>query len=284
MQTRHSLIFAVIGLLVLSLARIAHPGGDSAIRTEGDNKAHGSTRAALRYSYRIVKTYPHDIQAFTQGLAYEKNILYEGTGLYGKSTLRETALATGTALKVHKLPEVFFGEGITVFGDKVFQLTWKSKTGFVYGKDSFKLLRTFSYGTEGWGITNDGSRLIMSNGTANLIFMDPKTFEETGRIKVSDDSGPLTGLNELEYIRGKIFANVWPTNRIVIISPLTGRVEAWMDMEVLMRISGGDNINKTLNGIAYDRENDRLFVTGKLWPMIFEIEIVSPDGPPPVTR
>ncbi len=253
-------IAAVIGFLVLSLAQFACSGDEPL--------------TVKYYSYQLVKTYPHDNQAFTQGLVYEKNILYEGTGLYGKSTLRKAALESGAALKIHKLPDLFFGEGITVFGNNVLQLTWKSKVGFVYDKDGFQLLKTFHYETEGWGLTHDDSKLIMSDGSANLIFLDPETFAGIGRIKVFDDKGPVTGLNELEYVRGQIFANVWPTNLIAIISPASGQVAGWIDLEGLSRLSGGDKINKTLNGIAYDKETDRLFVTGKLWPKIYEIKLV----------
>lgn len=269
------LIVALIVLYVLSFAQSARSGDNSsAVQPVPNIKAPEPARSVANYSYKVVKAYPHDNQAFTQGLVCENNTCFEGTGLYGKSTLRKTILKTGDVLKVHNLPPPFFGEGITVFGDNVIQLTWKSQKGFVYDKHNFQLLKTFHYATEGWGLTHDGSKLIMSDGSAHLIFLDPETFKETGRIEVSDDKGPVTGLNELEYIRGQLLANVWPTNLIAIISPLTGRVTGWINLEGLSRLSGGDNINKTLNGIAYDKENDRLFVTGKLWPRIYEIKLV----------
>lgn len=232
------------------------------------------------YTYRIVNIFPHDDKAFTQGLVFEEGVLYEGTGIRGKSELRRIKLDTGELLHGIKLPEIYFGEGITVFGDRLIQLTWKSQTGFVYDKNNFGLIRTFHYTTEGWGLTHDGKRLIMSDGTAYLYFLHPETFERTGQIEVNDDKGPVTSLNELEYIRGEIYANVWQTNNIAIINPDTGRVKGWIDLGALSRLAGGDNAVKTLNGIAYDKGNNRLFVTGKLWPRIYEIELV-PLAPGP---
>ena len=267
-------IITVIGLLFLSIAQITISGEKPSAEHPAQNVKELSPLISPElYHYKIVKTYPHDDQAFTQGLFYENNFFYEGTGLYGRSALRKTALESGAVLKSRKLPARFFGEGITAFRGKLIQLTWKSGTGFVYEKGGFQLLKTFYYKTEGWGLTHDDSKLIMSDGSAHLIFLDPETFAEFRRIKVFDDKGPVTGLNELEYVRGEIFANVWPTNLIAIISPVSGRVTGWIDLEGLSRLSGGDNINKTLNGIAYDKDNDRLFVTGKLWPNIYEIKI-----------
>ena len=225
------------------------------------------------YNYKTINAYPHDPQAFTQGLLFKDGFLYEGTGLNGRSSLRRTMLETGKVMKVHNLPQEFFGEGITVHGDKIIQLTWKTRIGFVYDKDSFKLLKTFSYPTEGWGITNDGKQLIMSDGTAYLYFLDPETFKETGRVEVLDGNTPVTRLNELEYVRGEVFANVWLTDRIVKIDPRTGKVKGWIDLEGLSPIKDGDKM-KALNGIAYDAKDDRLFVTGKLWPKLYEIKVV----------
>ena len=227
------------------------------------------------YTYKIVNTYPHDRQAFTQGLVFEKGLLYEGTGLNGSSTLRKVELETGSVLKLYKLPAEFFGEGITIYKNRIIQLTYKSKVGFVYNKDSFKLLQKFDYPTEGWGITYDGKHLITSDGTSTLYLLDPETFREAGRINVHDKNGPVRGLNELEYIKGQIFANVWPTDRIVRIDPETGRVVGRIHLQGLSKLLGESRKVDVLNGIAYDPVGDRLFVTGKLWPKLFEIKLVA---------
>ena len=226
------------------------------------------------YTYRVIEVYPHDRNAFTQGLVFENGFLYEGTGLRGRSTLRKETLETGEILKIYELPEQYFGEGITIYNGKIVQLTWQSKTGFVYDKASLKLLREFSYGTEGWGITYDGKHLVMSDGTATLYFLEPKTFTEVGRIEVEDNEGPVAKLNELEYVGGEIFANVWETDRIARIEPETGRVTAWIDLEGLLDTVAYTDSPGVLNGIACDAINGRLFVTGKLWPALFEIELV----------
>jgi glutamine cyclotransferase len=226
------------------------------------------------YNFKILNIYPHDQNAFTQGLFFEEGFLYEGTGLNGQSALRKIKLRTGDVLKIHKLPQEFFGEGIVLYNDKIIQLTWKSHVGFVYDKNSFKLLGTFFYPTEGWGITYDGKQLIMSDGTANLYFLNPDTLKVTGRIEVRDQNIPVTKLNELEYVRGEIFANVWLTNRIARIDPQSGRVTGWIDLEGLSPFKKSDNEMKALNGIAYDSNNHRLFVTGKLWPELYEIKLI----------
>jgi len=227
-------------------------------------------------TYEVVNVYPHDKSAFTQGLVFADDVLYEGTGRYGNSTLRIVELETGKVLKRHDVPAQFFGEGITVFEDGIIQLTWRSRTGFVYDKDSFELLQQFSYNTEGWGITHDGIRLIMSDGTATLHFLDSKTFEVLGHVEVHDDSGPVERLNELEYVAGEIYANVWPTDRIAAINPQTGRVVKWIDLGGLLGPREPDP-QQCLNGIAYDKTKERLFVTGKLWNKLFEIEIVGSE-------
>jgi glutamine cyclotransferase len=225
------------------------------------------------YTYKILNTYPHDQKAFTQGLVFEDGYLYEGTGIQGESTLRKVELETGKVLKVYHLPTQFFGESVTIWEDTLIQLTWQSRIGFVYDKESFLLLREFTYPTEGWGITHDGTHLIMSDGTATLYFLNPETFEEVKRIEVRDAGGLVTHLNELEYIQGEIYANVWLTNRIAIISPETGRVVGWIELEGLLSEEDYVQPVDILNGIAYDATRDRLFVTGKYWPKLFEIKL-----------
>lgn len=240
-----------------------------------------STQPTISYpapvvGYRIVNTYPHDPRAFTQGLVFADGVLYEGTGLRGHSSLRKVDLKTGNILRVRQLSAHFFGEGITIYGNQVIQLTWRAKVGFVYDRQTFQLLDTFNYPTEGWGITHDGRSLIMSDGTSTLYFLDPQTFREVGRLEVHTRDGPVSRLNELEYVQGEIYANVWKTDRIARISPQTGEVVGWIDLEGLLRPEDHNSRIDVLNGIAYDVKNDRLFVTGKLWPKLFEIELVVP--------
>jgi len=229
------------------------------------------------YMYNVTNVYPHDRNAFTQGLVFEDGFLYEGTGLYGRSSLRKVELESGEVLQIYELPEQFFGEGITIFEDKIIQLTWKSHVGFVYDKESLESLQQFSYSTDGWGITHDGERLIMSDGTSTLYFLNPETFERIGQIEVFDHRGPVTKLNELEYVEKHIYANIWQTDRIAIISPETGRVVAWIDLTGLLTEEDRSQPVNVLDGIAYDAEADRLFVTGKLWPKLFEIELILRD-------
>ena len=228
------------------------------------------------YTYNIVNIYPHDPGAFTQGLVFENGVLYEGTGGFGNSTLRRVELETGAILQIRELSAQFFGEGITIYGNKIIQLTWQSNIGFVYDKNSFELLQGFNYSTEGWGITHDGERLIMSDGTSTLHFLDPETFEEIGQLEVFDNDGPVIRLNELEYIQGEIYANVWQTDRIARIAPETGQVIGWVELGGLLTTEDRLEPVDVLNGIAYDANTDRLFVTGKLWPKLFEIELISP--------
>jgi len=230
-------------------------------------------RTAPTFTYRVVNTYPHDTGAFTQGLVFKEGALYEGTGLKGRSSLRKVDLETGEVLRIHYLPDVYFGEGITVWDDTIVQLTLSARTGFVYDAATFELLRDFTYTTGGWGITSDGERLIMSDGTSMLHFIDPDSFERIGQVIVRDGKRPVIGLNELEYIDGEIFANVWQTDFIARISPATGDVKAWIDLTGLLDPADRQGAD-VLNGIAYDEEGKRLFVTGKLWPRLFEIETI----------
>ena len=225
------------------------------------------------YSYKVINIYPHDRSAFTQGLVFENGVLYEGTGLRGHSTLRRVKLETGEILQIRELPPHFFGEGVTIYENKIIQLTWRSNVGFIYNKDSFELLHEFNYPTEGWGITHDGKRLIISDGTATLHFFDPETFENIGHMEVYDNAGLVTKLNELEYVRGEIYANIWQTDHIARIAPQTGQVIGLIDLKGLLSAEDHSERVDVLNGIAYDTKNDRLFVTGKLWPKLFEIRM-----------
>jgi glutamine cyclotransferase len=227
------------------------------------------------YSYKVVNTFPHDRQAYTQGMAFGKGILFEGTGGYGSSALRKVELESGRVLQEYRLPDMYFGEGITLHKDTLIQLTWKSHTGFVYDKSSFNLLRKFSYPTEGWGITHDGKRIIMSDGTSRLYFLDPENFNTTGYIEAHDENGPVNRINELEYIKGRIFANVWGTENVVIIDPGDGSVRGWIDLSGILGAGYYNNSTDVLNGIAYDAERERMIVTGKLWPLLFEITTVA---------
>jgi glutamine cyclotransferase len=234
-----------------------------------------TTSIPLYYTYKIVNTYPHDRTAFTQGLVYENGFLYEGTGISGRSTLRKVDLETGDVLQSVDLSSQYFGEGITILGDRIIQLTWLHNVGFVYDKSNFELLGEFHYPTEGWGITHNGKSLIMSDGTSTLHFLDPLTFAETSIVEVYDKYGPVSSLNELEYIQGEIYANVFKTNRIVRISPTTGKVLGWIDLKGLLNPEDIISPVDVLNGIAYDSKLDRLFVTGKLWPKLFEIDLIN---------
>ncbi|HEY6271155.1 MAG TPA: glutaminyl-peptide cyclotransferase [Terriglobales bacterium] len=232
------------------------------------------TKPVPEYSFKVVNVFPHDPAAFTQGLVYHDGFLYEGTGLNGRSSLRKVKLETGQVLQSTDLSQEFFGEGIAILNNEVFQLTWRSEAGFVYKLNDFSTLRRFSYSGEGWGLTTDGHDLFMSDGSAEIRVLDPKTLREKRRIKVHDASTPITELNELEFVEGEIFANVWQTDRIARISPLTGRVTGWIDLKGLLSPVYKLEEGAVLNGIAYDPTRKRLFVTGKLWPKVFEIQLV----------
>lgn len=226
------------------------------------------------YGYHVVRSYPHDPRAFTQGLIFRNGFFYEGTGLARRSSLRKVKVETGEVVQNKALPDEYFGEGITDWKGSLVQITWQSQIGFVYDLQSFERTRTFAYTGEGWGLTHDGARLIMSDGSAQLRFLDPATLKETGRLTVRDAGGPVERLNELEYVKGEIYANIWQTDRIARISPKDGRVTGWIDLSGLLPPAerGGTDV---LNGIAYDAAGDRLFVTGKLWPRVFEIKLVK---------
>ncbi|MFZ0312408.1 MAG: glutaminyl-peptide cyclotransferase [Candidatus Korobacteraceae bacterium] len=225
-------------------------------------------------SYRVVHVYPHDPHAFTQGLLYVDGHLYESTGLNRRSSIRMVDLATGRVLQKYDLPAEYFGEGLTDWGSTLVQLTWRAQKGFIYDRFSFSLLQTFPYPGEGWGITHDDKQLIMSDGSSYLRFLDPKSFHETRRIHVTDSAGhAIEELNELEYVRGEIYANIWQSDIIVRISPRTGKVLGWLDLSGIIDKHSLESSDAVLNGIAYDAKSDRLFVTGKLWPKLFEIRL-----------
>jgi glutamine cyclotransferase len=231
----------------------------------------------------VVNSYPHDPGAFTQGLFFADGFLYEGTGRHGQSSLRRIDLETGAVVQEQELAEEFFGEGIALHGERIIQLTWLSGTGFIYDRSTFELLGTFEYEHEGWGVTGDGRRLVVSDGSANLRVWDPESFEEVGRLQVHDEQGSVEGLNELEFVRGELLANVYPGDRIARIDTVSGKVITWIDVPGLLgpRLDGAG----VLNGIASDEIGGRLFVTGKNWPRLYEIEIIGcgerpfPTGP-----
>jgi len=227
----------------------------------------------VRYAYHVVRSYPHDPDAFTQGLIFRDGYLFESTGLNGQSRLRKVRLETGEVVQETRVAAEHFAEGLTDWHDNLVQLTWQSHVGFVYDLSTFGLRRSFAYPGEGWGLTHDATRLVLSDGSDTLRFLDPATLRENGHISVTDNGRPLDRLNELEFIKGSIYANVWQTDRIVIIAPSDGHVSGWIDLEGLRPPNDGRRQIDVLNGMAYDAAGDRLFVTGKLWPALFEITI-----------
>jgi glutamine cyclotransferase len=226
------------------------------------------------YTYEVIKAYPHDPTAYTQGLIFRQGILYEGTGLHGQSSLRRVALETGQVEQMITLPEQYFGEGITELNGKIYQLTWQEQTGFVYNLADFAQLAAFSYPTEGWGLTHDGDRLIMSDGSEYLYFLDPETLQVVSQVTVSAEGLPVSRLNELEYVEGEVWANVYQTACIARIDPVSGQVLGWIDISGILPMKDLPG-SEVPNGIAYDPAGQRLFVTGKFWPKLFEIKMVK---------
>jgi glutaminyl-peptide cyclotransferase len=229
--------------------------------------------AAPEFTCQVVHTYPHDRQAFTEGLEFRGGFLYESTGLEGKSTLSKIKLETGQVLERITLDPAIFGEGITIMNERITQLTYRTEIGYVYEQASLKKLRTFHYRGEGWSLTNDGKVIYMDDGTAQIRVWDPSTLEEKRRITVHDGVRPIERLNELEWIRGELWANIWQTPRIARISPADGRVTGWIDCPGLLTPQEAEGVD-VMNGIAYDSFADRIFLTGKLWPKLFEVKIV----------
>jgi len=268
----------ILTLLLLSLSCGNPPAVSNNNATTNSNSPKPSTPVVM-YDYEIVKTYTHDPKAFTQGLEFHDGVLYEGTG--GKdddsffSSLRKVDFATGKVLQKHDLPREYFGEGITILNDKIYQLTWREMTAFEYDLKDFKLLRELRYSGEGWGLTNDGTNLIMSDGTHVIRFINPQDFKTVRTIVVNDEKGkPVMELNELEYVKGEIWANIWQTGWIVRIDPSNGKLLGRIDMNKLADDEQQQNKQAdVLNGIAYDAAGDRLFVTGKLWARMFEIKV-----------
>ena len=232
------------------------------------------------YTFEVLHVYPHDPHAFTQGLAYRDGFLYESTGLNGRSSLRKVRLESGEVIQRIDLGKDYFGEGMTLLNHTVVQLTWLSHTGFVYDLTGFHLLRQFAYSGEGWGLTTHGRELLLSDGTADIRVLDPVTFQEKRHFSVHDGSDPVAKLNELEFVEGQIYANVWQTDRIARISPKSGRVVGWIDLTGILSPMYRREQNAVLNGIAYDPQQKRLFVTGKLWPSVFQIRVVPKSTQP----
>lgn len=238
--------------------------------------APAQAEKARQYGYTVVKAYPHDTGAFTEGLFWRDGFLYESTGLEGRSSIRKVTLETGIPEQERMIDSRYFGEGIVDWKGKLIELTWKDQMGFIYDLGSFEKTGQFSYAGEGWALTRDDSRIIMSDGTAFLRFLDPETLKETGRVQVTDDGKPVDNINELEFVKGEVLANIWQTDRIVRIDPKSGKVTGWVDLAGLLGdadLAAGQV--DVLNGIAYDAAADRLFVTGKFWPKLFEIKLVA---------
>lgn len=223
--------------------------------------------------WKLVRAYPHDDKAFTEGLIWLGGSLYESTGQFGQSGLREVSLEDGGVKRSTPLAPFYFGEGVTNWGDELISLTWRNTIGFRWDRATLRQTGSFRYSGEGWGLTNDGTRLIMSDGSAELRFLDPATLTETGRLTVTDQGRPVRMLNELEYVKGEILANVWMTDRIARIDPKSGNVIDWIDIGRLTRSLKLTDYDAVPNGIAYDAKHDRLFVTGKYWPKLFEIRL-----------
>lgn len=268
-----SLILKARLVLILALsvgALQCNAGANSGPTTNSTTPANAPP---AKNGYQIVNIYPHDSGAFTQGLIFADGKLYEGTGQEGRSSLREVDLQSGRVLKKVDVPEPFFAEGITLLNGKIYQLTWQHQIGFIYNAQTLEKTGQFQYSGEGWGITNDGHSLIMSDGSNRIRFLDPDSFRVTKTIAVTDGTTAINELNELEYVNGEIYANIWHDQRIVTIDPQNGRVTGWIDLTGLLQPGAVHDEEAVLNGIAFDQSGNRLFVTGKLWPQLFEIKL-----------
>lgn len=269
-------------ILFLSLPACGGHGSAANTFTQGNSPASSGNASAQKaapvedvptYTYEVVESYPHDPKAYTQGLVFHDGMLYESTGQYGESTLRRVELKKGKVKKKIEVPGQYFAEGMTILNGKIYQLTWQQNKGFIYDLKEFKLEGEFNYEGEGWGLTNDGQYLILSDGSDRLRFMDPATFRVVKTVSVLNNQAPLVDINELEYIHGEIYANVWKMDKIARIEPHTGRVIAWIDLTGLRPEETLTSTENVLNGIAYDSTHDRLYVTGKRWPKLFEIRL-----------
>lgn len=270
-KIKRSWIWAMCLLLVVLLAAVLWGQ-----RSQGSTSPTPETLSPYM-TYEVVNAYPHDPAAFTQGLIYHAGYLYESTGLYGESSLRKVALEIGTVLQQVDLPPQYFGEGLTLWEDTLLQLTWREGTGFIYDLEDFSLFGQFTYTTEGWGLTQDGTHLIMSDGSHYLFFLDPQNLQIVSQVEVAYQGQPVEHLNELEYIHGEVYANIWLTDDIVRIDPATGAVQGWIDLRGILPEELRTPATDVLNGIAYDVEGDRLFVTGKNWSMLYEIRLVPAE-------
>lgn len=253
-----------------SLGQTASPAGATTPTKQEQQSQQGLVPV---YTFEVVNTWPHDRRAFTQGLIFHDEVFLESTGQYGESSLRRVEPRTGRVLKKVDVARQYFAEGLTLFQGKLYQLTWTTRKGFIYDPATFQMQGEFTFDGEGWGLTHDGQNLILSDGTSQIRFLDPATFSIRKTINVTDGGRPVRELNELEYVKGEIYANIWHTDRIARIDPASGRVVGWIDLTGLLPDAERDDEEAVLNGIAYDEATGRLFVTGKLWPKLFEIRL-----------
>jgi glutamine cyclotransferase len=266
------LVVAVAGVLLI-LASLRSEPADQASGANSNRSLTGSDARAREVSYEVVNSYPHDPTSFTQGIVWADGGFYESAGLYGQSKLRRLEFPSGKVLKQLTLDPELFAEGLALVDTRLIQLTWKSHRGFVYDKDSVRVLQEFTYDTEGWGLTFDGKNLILSDGSSDLFYLDPQTFKPIRKLGITMNGQPVPELNELEFIEGEIWANVWQTDLILRIDPSTGQVTSFLNLKQILSPSDRKGSEDVLNGIAYDAQQKRIFVTGKLWPRIFEIKL-----------
>ena len=275
-RVSRAILFAVVALVLVG------PGcakAQTAAPAQTPPESVAAPEAAPIYSAQVVNAYPHDRSAFTEGLFFKDGALYESTGYEGRSSIRKVELATGKVLQRRDLDKAYFGEGIVAFKDRLIELTWKSEVGFIYDLKSFAPKGRFTYKGEGWALTTDGRRIIMSDGTNTLRFLDPQTLKQTGSVSVTYGGKKVIYLNELEWVKGEVWANIWTTDEIVRIDPSTGKVLGWINLSGLLPDRERDGNEDVLNGIAYDAEHDRIFVTGKQWPKLYEIKLLPPSPP-----
>jgi glutamine cyclotransferase len=267
--------FRPVGIILLMALSLANPSCQSGAITNRTNRNAPEREIVPTFGYEIVHVWPHDPDAFTQGLIFQDGKLLESTGEVGQSSLRRVEVETGKILQKVDVPEPYFAEGITVLKGKIYQLTWQHQLGFIYDAWTFQKIGEFHYQGEGWGLTNDGQSLILGDGTYRLRFLDPDNFQVRKTIAVGAGSTPVSEINELEYVKGEIYANIWHEDRIARIDPQTGRILGWIDLTGLLPRGEVHDEEAVLNGIAYDETNGRLYVTGKLWPKLFEIRLTQ---------